>query len=211
MRIFYCEVCNARVSPEDIPLGAEPYDETRTVHFCDKHRPAIPAVRPKGNSNPGLRAISNTALKAVGNTSNSGLKAAGSGLSPRPGGSNAALKSQGSSSNPAHKAVGGSGMGARPRAPTPSPPRSTPKGGAQIPPGSNPQLRSQKPPVSPLVSPPPRRTIKRRVQDGDIMIWFVGALVLVTVLLIFVLKGRDGNAVHGEKRVPVKPPESASK
>lgn len=73
MKIFYCEVCNARLSPEDLPLGAEPYDETKTVHYCEKHKPVL--SKPVGKtSNPGMRALgSNPGLKAVG--SNPSLKA----------------------------------------------------------------------------------------------------------------------------------------
>jgi hypothetical protein len=98
MRIFYCEVCQARLSPEDVPLGSEPYDDTRTIHFCEKHRPKIGSnsrnkAAGKGSSNPALKALaakvaSNPTLKAVGGKagSNPALKAMNR------GGSNTSLK-----------------------------------------------------------------------------------------------------------------------
>src|SRR5262245_35041550 len=100
MRIFYCEVCQARLSPEDMPLGSEPYDDTRTIHYCDKHRPKISSnsrnkAPGKVSSNPALKALaakvaSNPQLKAIGGKA----------------GSNPALKAMGrAGSNPALKAV----------------------------------------------------------------------------------------------------------
>lgn len=207
MKISYCEVCNARVSPEDTSLGAEPYDDTRTIHYCEKHRPVIPATRPKGSSNSNLRAVgSNPRLKALGSgfnpkpgsSSNPNLKAAGSGFNARPNAGGSGVK------------AAGSGMSPRPRSNTPGGvPRLAPKSGAPAPnSASNHQLRAQKQPGAPQASQGSRRNPNRRSYSGDVVMWVLVMLALVAAIAFFGFGGKSKAPATMEKSQPLKAPES---
>ena len=225
MKIFYCEVCNARLSPEDLPLGAEPYDETKTIHYCEKHKPVFTRPVGKSSSNPNLRALqkggSNPNLRAVtpggspqmrrtpqGNpqirrTPASGGGSAGSGIRSGPSGSGIRNGPTGSGIRPS---VTGSGI--RPGV-TGSGIRQSVTGSGIRPGPTGSGIRAQPPAVARAgAASSPKRPARRERSSGETktLLWAAGVLILA-IAGLYAFAGKKPDVINS--RTQPRNPEPA--
>jgi hypothetical protein len=220
MKIFYCEVCNARLSPEDLPLGAEPYDETKTIHYCEKHKPAFTPrpLRPtsnanlkaltKSSSNPNLRAVGGPASPLARRTPSGSPQlrrtpgaggATGSGIRSGPTGSgirSSPVASKGSGIRPS---VSGSGI--RPSV-TGSGIRSSVTGSGIRPGPTGSGIRAQPPAVRAGASSPKRPARRERTRgETTVLLWAAGILILaIAGLYAFAGKKPNVPTSHSQPR-----------
>jgi len=213
MKIFYCEVCNARLSPEDVPLGAEPYDETKTIHYCEKHKPVFTRPVGKASSNPHLRAIpkgsSNPNLRAVTPSGNPHLRRTPQGnpqirRTPASGGGSAG---SGIRSGPTGSGIrtGPTGSGIRPGV-TGSGIRSSVTGSGVRPGPTGSGIRAQPPAVARVgAASSPKRPARRERSSGETkaLLWAAGVLILaIAGLYAFAGKKPDVTNSRTQPRNP---------
>jgi hypothetical protein len=216
MKIFYCEVCNARLSPEDVPLGAEPYDETKTIHYCEKHKPAFTPRPPRPTSNANLKALgkssSNPNLRAVGapvTRRTPGAGSTGSGIRSGPSGSgirSSPVASKGSGIRPT---VTGSGI--RPSV-TGSGIRPSVTGSGIRPGPTGSGIRAQPPAVRAGAASSPKRPARRERTRGEttVLLWAAGVLILaIAGLYAFAGKKPNVPTSHTQPR-PTETPTAES-